>query len=328
MSLTFSIFRNAISDHFQKMCEDNAVLCSVELDKDKLYELYLNSIPAEDNKIFRVRKEYDCSACRHFIKSIGNVVAIKGTKIISIWDVTTSEDGWNDVAKTLSDFVKLHPITNVFLSNNPFIGIDYSMDNKELDNPIKWEHLYVSIPNKYIFKGRYRETIDSKLGEFRDSKNVFKRSLDEFSLETVDTVLDLINQGSLYRGDEYKDRIVKFRNFEKEYSKLAEDVKDIYAWEKSVSLDPAISKIRNTAIGTLLIDIAEGLDLEEAVKKYESVTAPANYKRSKPIFTKKMLEDAQKTITDLGYLDSLSRRYANNYFLIIFYLAIKILQRE
>lgn len=311
MSLTFSIFRNALSEHFQKMCEDNAILCSVELDKDKLYELYLNSIPAEDNKIFRVRKEYDCSACRHFIKSIGNVVAIKDTKIISIWDVTTSEDGWNDVAKTLSDFVKLHPITNVFLTTESSIGTNYSMDNKELENPIRWEHLYVTVPNKYIYKKRYGDTIDSKLGEFRDSKNVFKRSLDEFSLETVDTILDLINQGSLYRGDEYKDRIVKFRNFEKEYSELAEDVKDIYAWEKSVSLDPSISRIRNTAIGTLLIDVAEGLDLEEAVKKYESVTAPANYKRSKPIFTKKMLEDAQKTITDLGYLDSLSRRYAN-----------------
>lgn len=311
MSLTFSVLRNAISDHFQKMCEDNAMLYSVDLDKDKLYELYLNSIPAEDNKIFRVRKEYDCSACRHFIKNIGNVVAIKDTEIISIWDITTSENGWNDVAKTLSNFVKLHPITNVFLTTGSSIGTNYSMDNKELENPIRWEHLYVTIPNKYIYKKRYGDTIDSKLGEFRDSRNVFKRSLDEFSLETIDTVLDLINQGSLYRGDEYKDRIVKFRNFEKEYSKLAEDVKNIYAWEKSVSLDPAISRIRNTAIGTLLIDVAEGLDLEEAVKKYESVTAPANYKRSKPIFTKKMLEDAQKTITDLGYLDSLSRRYAN-----------------
>jgi hypothetical protein len=51
--------------------------------------------------------------------------------------------------------------------------------------------------------------------------------------------------------------------------------------------------------------------LEEAVRKYEAVTAPSNYKRSKPIFTKKMLEDAQKTITELGYLDSLERRYAN-----------------
>src|SRR5690606_6063855 len=35
-----------------------------------------------------------------------------------------------------------------------------------------------------------------------------------------------------------------------------------------------------------------------------------NYKRPKPIFTKKMLEEAQKTIRELGYMDSLDRRFA------------------
>ena len=52
------------------------------------------------------------------------------------------------------------------------------------------------------------------------------------------------------------------------------------------------------------------MDLDTAVKKYEQIVAPSNYKRSKPVFTQKMLEDAQKKITDLGYLDSLPRRYA------------------
>ena len=41
------------------------------------------------------------------------------------------------------------------------------------------------------------------------------------------------------------------------------------------------------------------------------MVAPTNYKRSKPIFTKSMLEDAQKKIAELGYLSSLERRYAN-----------------
>lgn len=52
------------------------------------------------------------------------------------------------------------------------------------------------------------------------------------------------------------------------------------------------------------------MDLDTAVKKYEQIVAPANYKRPKEIFTKKMLEDAKKTITELGYMDSLGRRFA------------------
>lgn len=62
---------------------------------------------------------------------------------------------------------------------------------------------------------------------------------------------------------------------------------------------------------TLLINVSEDMDLDTAVKKYEQITAPSNYKRPKAIFTKKMLEDAKKTITELGYMDSLQRRFAN-----------------
>jgi hypothetical protein len=71
-----------------------------------------------------------------------------------------------------------------------------------------------------------------------------------------------------------------------------------------------VGKIRNHSIGVLLVDLSKGVDLDEAVRKYEAIVAPANYKRPKAIFTKKMLEDAEKQITELGYLDSLGRRHA------------------
>lgn len=310
--LEFKGFRNELTQHFKDMCKENSHFYTVNLDKDALWELYLNSIPAEDNKIFRVRREFDCSCCRHFIKSIGNVVAIKNNKVISIWDFTSADTRWTHVAEELSKFVKSYPITDVYLSRESSVGTDYNMDNKEVENPIKWEHFYLTLPKELVFKKTYSaNTIDTMLGDYRDSRNVFKRSLEEFSLNDIDTVLDLINQGSLYRGDEYKDRIIKLRNLKKEYDNVPESEKELFTWERSVTLDPAVARIRNTAIGTLLIDVSSGEDLEVAVGKYESVTAPANYKRSKPIFTKKMLEDAQKTITDLGYLDSLERRYAN-----------------
>ena len=52
------------------------------------------------------------------------------------------------------------------------------------------------------------------------------------------------------------------------------------------------------------------MELDLAVRKYEQIVAPANYKRPKAIYTKKMLEEAQKTVEELGYMDSLSRRFA------------------
>lgn len=309
--LDFKIIRNALEDNFKKMCEENENLFEVELDKDVLWETYLNTIPAKDNKIYRTRREFDCSCCRHFIKGIGNVVAIKDNKMISLWDFKTSDDTWNTVIEAMSKFVKKHKVTNVYVSKFNSVGTKYSMDKTEDGNPIKWEHFYLDIPSKFVYNNRY-DTIDSVRGEKKAIRNVFKRSLDELTMDSVVTVLELINQNSLYRGEEYKYAVEEFRKTKKEYEALKTvKAKELYAWSKSVTLNPTVAKIRNTAIGTLLIDISEGMELDVAVGKYEAVVAPTNYKRSKPIFTQRMLEDAQKTITELGYLDSLERRYAN-----------------
>lgn len=106
--------------------------------------------------------------------------------------------------------------------------------------------------------------------------------------------------------------LTEFRRYKREYDKLSSDSeKNLYVWEKSVKAGIAIGRIRNHSIGTLLVNVSEGMNLDTAVKKYEQIVAPTNYKRSKPIYSKKMLEDAQKKIVELGYMDSLARRYAN-----------------
>ena len=308
--LDFKTVKIGLETHFAKMSEENEYLFVVDVDKDEMWNLYLDSIPPEDNKIFRQRREYDCSCCRHFIKSIGNVVSIKDGVITSIWDFETTEPRWNIIVKKLSEYIKSKTISDIFISKFADIGTDYNMEQSEDGKLIKWEHFYCKLPNKFVFKSRY-DTIDTERSQYRDIKNVFKRSLDELTLEAVETVIELINQGSLYRGEEYLNTLTDFRKLKKEYDKVEDSKKNTFAWEEAFKISPATAKIRNTAIGTLLIDVSEDVDLEVAVKKYESVVAPTNYKRSKPIFTKNMLEDAQKKITELGYLPSLERRYAN-----------------
>ena len=99
------------------------------------------------------------------------------------------------------------------------------------------------------------------------NRNVFKRSLDEISIEAVETVLELIAQNSLYRGEEWKPTLNKFLSYQKEYSKIRnEKEKELYAWETFAKIGPVVSKIRNHSIGTLLINISEGMDLDTAVE--------------------------------------------------------------
>ena len=139
---------------------------------------------------------------------------------------------------------------------------------------------------------------------------MFLRSMNELTLDATQTVLELIAQNSLYRGAEWKSQLEQLASFQTKYSALTAAEKELRSWVDVFLMNPAFARIRNTSIGTLLIDLSEGKDVNTAVTSYERVVAPANYKRPKAIFTKRMLEDAKKTVTELGYMDSLPRCFA------------------
>lgn len=307
----FKDFVKAIQKNLQQMSKDSSRLFTVNVDTEKLYNLYLDSFPAGTNEIYRERREYDCSCCRHFIRDVGNVVSIKNGELHTIWGINpVSDDKYNVVAAALDAYVKQKAVLGVFLKKEKRIGTPENREMLPTGKINKYEHFFVDLPEICIFKECYGHTLEGDLSQFRDVRNVFKRSLDEISKEAVDTVLELIAQNSLYKGAEWKKQLTEFKNYQKEYGKLTDKQKELWIWEKSISAGAVIGKIRNHSIGTLLVNISEGMDLDLAVRKYEQIVAPVNYKRPKAIFTKKMLEDAKKTITELGYMDSLQRRFA------------------
>lgn len=307
--MEFKEFRNMISDHFKTMTKDVDRLFEVGVDKDEMWNTYLDSFPTGTNEIFRKRREYDCSCCRQFVKQIGSAVVIKNNKLETIWDLGIHDDKFEPVSKAMSDFVRRHCVTDVYVSKFKKVGTEYNYEQYEDGTMKKWEHFQIILDDKFVDKTA--RSIGDIKGGFRDTKNVFKRSLDEISMDALETVLELINSNTLYKGEEWKTILMEFKRYKKEYEKLSsDDVRDLYTWENSVKAGIAIGRIRNHSIGTLLVNVSNEMDLDTAVKKYEQIVAPTNYKRPKAIFTKKMLEDAKKTISELGYMDSLNRRFA------------------
>ena len=306
--MNFSEFRQLFQKNFEDMIKDADHLFEIEIDKDEFWNLYLDSFPAGTNEIYRERREYDCSCCRQFIKGIGNAVVIKDNKIRTMWDFKTGDTTFQPVIDALNSYLLTKAVTNVYISKLSKIGTNRNFE--EVGGKVtEWSHFYLELPNKFVDKS-YKSIGDLR-GGFRDTRNVFKRSLDEIDMDALDIILELITSNTLYKGEEWKAVLTEFRKYKKTYDKLTTDTeKELYAWEQSVKAGIAIGRIRNHSIGTLLINVSEGMDLDTAVKKYEQIVAPANYKRPKEIFTKKMLEDAKKTITELGYMDSLGRRFA------------------
>ena len=306
--MSFVRMRDNLIAHFNQITKDVNNIFEVAVDKDEMWNLYLDSFPEGTNEIYRERREHDCSCCRHFVKAIGNVVVIKNNKITTVWDFDTESTTYQPVVNALAEYIKSKAITDLFKSQFAKIGALKTFENLE-DGTIKtWEHFYLELPDKFVNKTS--RSIGDIQGSFRDTRNVFKRSLEEITEDSLLTVLELIASNSLYRGEEWKSVLEKFLAYKREYNTIPDADKNNYTWEQTSIVGDVIGRIRNHSIGTLLINISEGMELDLAVRKYEQIVASTNYKRPKAIFTKKMLEDAKNTITELGYMDSLARRYA------------------
>jgi len=307
--MNFGEFKVLFQKNFKELTKDASHLFEVDLDKDTMWELYLSSFPNGTNEIYRQRREYDCSCCRQFIRNIGNVVVIKNNQIKTIWDFETGDTTFQPVTNALDKFVKSHVVSDVWISKLKKIGTDKNFEQLENGKVTEWQHFYLELPQKfYDVTNRSEGEIR---GSFRSTRDVFKGSLDKITEDSLLTVLDLISQNSLHRGIEWKSVLNEFLIYKREYDKLSTtEEKDNYTWEKSVNVGEVVGRIKNHSMGTLLLDISEGMDLEKAVIKYEKIVAGENYKRSKPIYSQKMLEDFWKIIVSEGYEDALARRFA------------------
>ncbi len=300
-ALNFQVLQAAVAKQFKLL--SGSKLFALNLDKDKLWETYLNSFPAGSNPLYKTRTEHDCGCCRHFVKALGGIVAITDGVIGTLWDFKV-EGAYQEVADAMAEFVRQHAIDNVYLHYERLVGTANSRQLLEDKSVKTWDHFYVNLPDSAIVK---KDDIGTKLGESRSTFDVMKRGLSEITPDAVDTVLDLISQNSLYRGEEHKTAVVEFKKLQARFSQQHSEVKrDLFVWE---NLHPA-ARIRNTVIGTLLVDLSEGKELEEAVKGFESKVAPTNYKRPTALVTKAMVAKAQAVVTELGLTTALERRYA------------------
>ena len=68
--MIFGNLKTRLAENFKTALETRT-LFEVAIDKDALWNLYLDSFPEGTNSMYRKRREYDCSCCRHFIKEIG-----------------------------------------------------------------------------------------------------------------------------------------------------------------------------------------------------------------------------------------------------------------
>lgn len=300
--MEFYNFKKDVEAAFIEMMKAGK-LFTVNVDNDLLWMGYLLSFPEGDE-----RQSHNCNACKSFIRHMGKAVSINPEtyEIKTFWD-NVHTPGYEKTAADLAKIVKESAINNIFIQDvNEFHGCDSNIQILPDGSTRKWTHLYVKLPNEYRFNNRGSfSTLAALKGDVIARRNVFYRSLTELKTEAVETIIDLIESNALYRGAEFLKGLQEFLRVKKATANISN--LENYCW---LHYDNPIAKIRNTAMGTLLINLSEDMELEKAVRLYENIMAPSNYKRPTALITKKQIVEAQKKVEELGLVDALPRRHA------------------
>jgi len=269
----FVKFRDIWRAEIDRLFQLHPLAFYCKIDRDVIWEHYLSGF--EDPE---VRQSFNCNCCKSFIRQFGGLVFINEdlTKT-TIWDMydVDCHPIYHHSLENLSRYVQDLPITDMWYTHHKFSGTDKSRDNVR---DIYWYHLSFPTPQRFIKKEKEIPTI---LGNLRSTKQVFHRALEEITIDSVETVLDLIRQNSLYRGAEFEGLLKAFQSVKDRYDSVKDryddnptGYDDYFVWynlQKSTC-----TNIRNSAIGQLLQDLSEGRDLDEAVTAFEKMVAPAN----------------------------------------------------
>jgi hypothetical protein len=301
----FKPFADAVKTQFDIMAATGK-LFSVDVDKDQMYDTYLGAFKPEDNPMFLERTVHDCNCCKSFIRSVGNAVAIIDDEIVTIWDIKT--DGcYQPVADAMATLVRRKAIKNIFLSPTKTVGVPSNTREMEDGRVITFNHFNCVVPPIYVM----RETdIPTKLGDVYSGFTVLQRGLKELTLDSLETIIELISQDSIYRGAEFLEAVKAFAALKREFLNVqGERQQEIFCWLAYKTVG-ATGRFRNTAIGTLAVDLSDNMPLEKAVASFESKVAPANYKRPKSLITPAMIKHANEFVQEKDMESALYRRHA------------------
>ena len=299
--MNFIEFKQAVQNQMKYLIENSITLFTVEVSKETIWNTYQDSFPQGTNPIFITNRKYDCNCCKSFINHYGNIVGIVNGNLVSIWDITVQDD-FQIVANALKALIESKSINGIYLTDEIY-GTDSNVGTNDDEKfGVTFDHLY---PCQEIIDFK-KSNVAREQSKIFSTFQVIQRSFEEITPSSVTDVIELIEDGSVYRGKEMLPQLNAFKAAQTEWLKSKRSI--LKTWELAIKHNRLIA-IRNTAIGTLLTDISNGIDIENAVDSYGSKME--GYKRPKEgIITKRQKEEAEKFAIEKGIINSLTSRHA------------------
>ncbi len=261
-----------------------------------LWPAYLDAMPAEH------RQHHTCSACRQFVERFGGLVILgaDGVMTSALWREEDTPDFYKPAVAAMARKVSRARVTGVFLSSDQVWGKPETG---------AWRHLAVTPPDAMAFRRATKTAFQARAEKVEDF-NTLMRALDEFKRPHLQLALTLLRREALYRSEKVLGQAEWLHDLHVALGAVRGSAKAHVAWRAVATAPAGFCHPRSSMIGTLLADIAGGMDFSEVARRFEAKMHPLRYQRPQAAPSAGAIAAAEKLVQQLGSAGSLARRFA------------------
>ena len=258
-----------------------------------LWEAYLDSFPLSE------RQFHNCSACRHFIRRYGGLVSIdeKGRTVPVVWNEKVVSAAYQPGAAAMAAIVRRAKVRGVLLSRSSIVGQPRTGD---------WTHFALELRGESVHESPAKTAFQAMAEKAEDHRNVM-RALADFSPDVLSQALRVLESEALYRAEKV---LGPARWLSDLHAACANGNRSNIVWRWVARAPAGFCHPRASMIGTLIEDIASGMDFDTVSRRFKSKMSPLQYRRPQAAPAAATIAQAEALVEKLGIKRSLERRFA------------------
>jgi len=265
-----------------------------------LWGIFLDNLPPQD------RAHYTCNTCRHFFERFGALVTIDevGRLSSALWP-DDAPASFKRASALTAQAATAAAIAGVLLPAAATLGTPASPPRP--DGKV-WTHFAVNVPRAHSHPLLTAHQVQA---ERKEDFHMLGRGLAEFPQPLVERAHALLSSGTLYRSEKCIAVATWLLALHQELGVVrSPQQKEALRWRAVATAPAGHAHVRSGMIGTLLEDLANGLDAAEIKRRFDEKMAPSQYMRAQVAPTAGNIAQAEKAIAALEATGSLARRYA------------------
>ena len=249
-----------------------------------------------------LRLLHTCDACRKFVERYGGLVTLdaRGVATSAVWHESDAPEGYKPAIAAMARLVRRATVTGVFFTSDrvwgrPETGV--------------WHHLAVTPPAARVHAGHVLTAPQARAAKTEDFKTVM-HALEEFTRPHLELALTLLKTDALYRSEKVLGQAEWLHDLHVAQAAAHASARAQVVWRAIASAPAGFCHPRSSMIGTLLEDIAAGMEFGEVSRRFAAKMHPLAYQRPQAAPTEGQIAAAEKLMQKLGAAGALARRFA------------------